>query len=198
MLSEKDINRMFEKTSAVREGHFQLRSGRHSPVYVEKFRVLERPELVRMLTEELARRFAGEKPDVVIGPAVGGIILSCELAGHLGTRSIFTERAEGTMVLRRGFHVCPGERVVVVEDVATTGGSVREVLDAVSAAGGCVVGVGVLVDRSARGLELGVRTECLLRLPLTSYAAEECPLCAQGVPLETPGSSGTGESRIKD
>ncbi len=192
MLDGSDVRAMFEETSALREGHFLLRSGRHSGTYVEKFRVLERPELVRSLTGELARRFSSERPGAVVGPAVGGIILSCELAAHLGVRTMFTERVNGVMALRRGFSLCRGERVLVVEDVATTGSSIREVLDVMDAAGAVVVGVGLLVDRSEQGLELAVRTEALLRLPLETHEAQSCPLCAGGVPLEAPGSAGAG------
>jgi len=171
------------------EGHFLLTSGLHSPLYVEKFRLLERPEVTAQLGRALADRFRNEGVELVAGPAYGGILLAHETAKALGTKAIFTERVEGRMVFRRGFaeHL-PGQRVLVVEDIVTTGGSVREVLEAVQAGGGKVVGVGLLVDRSGGQVNLGVKTEALTTLHIPTYPPDECPLCRQGTPLVKPGS----------
>lgn len=190
-MTEEDVLRLFEESKALLKGHFLLTSGLHSDVYFEKFAVLQLPEKTELLAREIARRFENDGVEVVIGPAVGGILLAHEAAKALKTRSHFTERENGEMTLRRGFKVAPGERVLVVEDVTTTGGSVREVLDCVRAAGGNVIGVGLLVDRSEKGMDFGVKTEALLRAPVTAYRPGECPLCKEGVALTARGSRHT-------
>ena len=174
---------ILRRAGALLEGHFRLASGLHSPVYVEKFRILERPRETERLCRLLAGRFRSEEPSLVAGPTTGGIILSYEVARQLGVRSIFAEMAEGRRRFQRGFRVEPGERALVVDDVLTTGGSVREVLQALQEAGGVPVGVGVLVDRSGGRLELSVPLFACLTLDLTSYQADSCPLCARGEPL---------------
>ena len=170
------------------EGHFQLASGRHSGLYVEKFRVLERPPqtdaLCRMIAEWVRR--GGLAPGVIAGPTTGGLLISYEVARHLGLRSIFAETAEsGGREFGRGFTIAQGERVLVVDDVLTTGGSVRDLLDAVWALGGEVAGVAVLIDRSAGKVDFGVPFFACLTLDLPTYeaGAATCPLCADGVPL---------------
>lgn len=187
IMGSEYIKEMFEKTSAMLKGHFLLTSGRHSDRYFQCALVLQHPEYTGELCRELASRFAGQRVDVVVGPAMGGILISYEVARCLGVRSLFAERENGKMTLRRGFSISPGERVLVVEDVITTGGSVKEVIEAVGQAGGEVVGAGVLVDRSG-GAALGVPVESLLQIPAVSYSPEECPLCKQGLPFIKPGS----------
>jgi orotate phosphoribosyltransferase len=169
-------------------GHFKLTSGRHSDRYFQCAMVLQHPEHTGALCRELAARFAGEDVSAVIGPATGGIIVSYETARALGVRGIFTERENGLMSLRRGFSIEPGERVLVVEDVITTGGSVLEVIDVVRSLGGVVVGAGVLVDRSGGKVDLGVRKEALLVTEVISYDPDQCPLCRDGIPAVKPGS----------
>lgn len=184
-MTPDEVLESLRNVGAVLDGHFVLSSGRHSNVYVEKFRALERPELARALGEELARRFKDRPVDVVIAPAVGAIVLGFVTALDLSARFIFSERQEGRMTLRRGFHIRKGESVVVVEDVITTGGSLREVLTLVEP--GVLAGIGCLVDR-AGDLELEFPIESLARIEADSWAPEECPLCAQGIPTSAPGS----------
>lgn len=188
MLTSKEIESIFQKTGAMLLGHFKLTSGRHSDSYFQCARVLQYPEHTERLCRELAARFAGENVSVVIGPATGGIIVSYETARALGVRGIFTERENGEMSLRRGFSIEPGERVLVVEDVITTGGSVLEVIDVVRCLGGIVVGAGLLVDRSGGKVDLGVRKEALLVTEAISYDPAQCPLCRDGIPAVKPGS----------
>ncbi|RKO67317.1 orotate phosphoribosyltransferase [Desulfofundulus salinus] len=198
MLSREEILSIFEKTGAMLTGHFILTSGRHSDRYFQCARVLEHPRYCELLCRELARGWINEglkDVDTVIGPALGGILVSYEVARALGARSLFTERENGVMTLRRGFVLSPGERVLVVEDVITTGGSVREVIDVVREAGAQVVGAAALVDRSNGTVDLGVILRALLTVPAVSYSPKECPLCRQGIPAVKPGSrhlSGAG------
>lgn len=187
-LSEAEVLGLFEECGALLRGHFRLTSGLHSDVYFEKAQVLQYPRNVERLCAELARRYAGERVQVVVGPTVPGIIIAHETARALGCRAIFAEREGDRRVLRRGFRVEPGERALVVDDVLTTGGSVRDVLDLVLATGADVRGVGVLVNRSG-GVDLGVRLEALATVAANAYPPSECPLCASGVPLVKPGSS---------
>ena len=171
------------------DGHFLLSSGRHSPIYVEKFRLLERPQATERLCRLIADRFRDDGPELVAGPTTGGVILSYEEARLLGLRGIFAEKADGGRAFQRGFQVRPGERTLIVDDVLTTGGSIREVIEAVRRAGGTAIGVGVLVDRSGgrtefpdgRGGELPFFA--CLELDLPAYEEGACPLCADGVPL---------------
>lgn len=188
MMTEIEVKELLLKTGAILEGHFLLTSGLHSPLYVEKFQVLQYPEYTAKLCKALASRFANEKVELVVGPVTGGILLAHEVGKSLGTRAIFTERENGKMALRRGFVIKPGERVLVVEDIVTTGGSVQEVLEVVRAHGGIPVGVGILVDRSGGKAQFGTLTHALLHLKVETYSAENCPLCTQGLALTKRGS----------
>ncbi|NMB45098.1 MAG: orotate phosphoribosyltransferase [Firmicutes bacterium] len=179
---------LLEQTGAYLEGHFLLTSGRHSDRYFEKFRVLEHPEHAELLCSELARRFEDMPIDVVIGPAVGGIIIAYEVARQLGARAIFAEREAGQMRLRRGFAIESGENVLVVEDVVTTGGSVREVIALVEQTDSHIQGIGILMDRSGGDVDLGYRLEALVSLDIRSYAPVDCPLCRRGIPIAQRGS----------
>ncbi len=176
------------ETKALLVGHFRLTSGRHSGEYFQCARILERPDAAEELGRMLADRFRNDAVDVVVAPALGGIIIGHEVARALGTRSIFAERESGVMSLRRGFSIKPGERVLVVEDVVTTGGSVKEVAELVKEAGGKVVGFGFLVDRSLDPPGLGERSESLLKRRIDSYEPDQCPLCLEGIPVTKPGS----------
>jgi orotate phosphoribosyltransferase len=184
-----DVLDAFREAGALLEGHFLLSSGRHSDRYLEKALVLQYPRNVERMCLELARRFEGARPELVVGPTTLGVVLAYEVAKHLGVRSIFAENEGEGRVLRRGFRIGPGQRVLVVDDILTTGGSVRDVLDVVSEWGGTPVGVGVLVDRSGGTLDFGVRLESLLRMEVMSYSPEACPLCDTGIPLVKPGTT---------
>lgn len=194
-LAAASVRELFESAGALRTGHFRLKSGRHSDRYLEKFAVLQYPSVASELCRRLAGALAAEEPDVVVGPTTGGVLLAFETARHLEARlgrpvrGIFAEPVDGGRALRRGFAVGPDERVVVVDDILTTGQSVRETLDAVRAAGGTTTAVAVIVDRSTEALDLGLPVHPLDRIEIGSWAADACPLCAGGVPLETPGSS---------
>lgn len=187
-MTREEIIQIFEQTGAMLSGHFRLTSGKHSNRYFQCAQVLQHPQQTEKLCRELASRFAGQGVATVIGPAMGGILVSYEVGRALGVRSLFTERENGSMALRRNFTIAPGEKVLVVEDVITTGGSVAEVIKVVRSLGGEVVGVGVLVDRSNGQADLGVRTEALLQVTVETYEPENCPLCAQGIPAVKPGS----------
>jgi orotate phosphoribosyltransferase len=185
--SRQSPEKLLRQAGALLEGHFQLASGKHSSLYVEKFRLLERPPQ----TEELCRMIAGWSrglsPQLVAAPTTGGIIVSYEVARLLGLRGIFAEvpasGGDGGRSFQRGFTVGPGERTLVVDDVLTTGGSVRDVLEAVRAAGGQPAGVAVLIDRSGGQADFGLPFFACLTLDLPAYDPGACPLCASGAPL---------------
>jgi len=191
-LSQDEILQIFKETGAFLQGHFLLTSGKHSAQYMQCAQVLQYPRKAAILGQELASQFEGIEIESVIGPAMGGIIVAHEVGRFLGVKAIFTERQNGEMALRRGFKLIPGERVLVVEDVITTGGSVREVIDIVGAAGAIPVGVGVLVDRSGGKADFeGLLLHSLLKMNIEAFEPESCPLCAQGIPWEKPGSRGS-------
>ncbi|WP_346354936.1 orotate phosphoribosyltransferase [Azotosporobacter soli] len=187
-MNEAEVKKLFIETGAIMEGHFLLTSGLHSAMYVEKFQVLQHPKYTECLCAALAERFKMANVGVVIGPVTGGILLAHEVGKALGTRAIFTERVDGKMTLRRGFCIEPGERVLVVEDIITTGGSVDEVIEVVKAQGGELVGVGVLVNRSGGKATFEAPLESLLDLTIEAYSAEECPMCKAGEPMTKRGS----------
>lgn len=187
---DKDyIMDIFEKTGAVMRGHFLLTSGLHSDMYIQCARVLQHPGYTAMLVEKIAGAFEEDEIDMVVGPALGGILVAYEAGRLLGVPAIFTEREGGKMTLRRGFYIPAGARVLVAEDVVTTGGSVREVIDIVRQRGGEVAGVGLLVDRSAGRVDFGVKKVAVLTLDVKTYKpGEGCPMCIQGIPAVKPGS----------
>jgi orotate phosphoribosyltransferase len=190
-MNQEQALSIFRDAGAYLDGHFLLTSGKHSGAYVEKFQVLQHPHHCGALCGAISESFADLKPTVVVGPAVGGILLAYETARHLGLRGIFLEREEGKLTLRRGFEIGPEERVLVVEDVVTTGTSVFEVLEALKKekAEGRIVGVGFLVDRSSGKVDFGVpRQKALLTLDLPAWEPADCPLCKQNVPLTKRGS----------
>ncbi len=179
----------FKDVGAIMSGHFVLTSGRHSDTYVQCARVLEDPALTSRLAEELTRRIGERQIDLVAAPAVGGIIIGFAVAQALGVKLIFSERQDGKMTFRRSFQVPPGAKVLVVEDVVTTGGSVAEVVDLVESAGGEVIGVASLIDRGGPK-RFNASLMSLLRLEVDSWEADKCSLCASGVPAYSPGSRG--------
>ena len=188
-LTDEDALKIFQDAGALLNGHFLLTSGLHSPQYLEKFQVLQYPKYVEAMCAEIARRFQDKDIQTVLGPTTGGILLSYEVAKHLGTRGIFAEREGEGFTLRRGFELAPGERVLVVDEILTTGGSVAKTIDLVRRAGATLVGVGVLADRSGQQIDLGAPIEALLTLDIPRYEAGECPLCKAGIPLTKRGSS---------
>lgn len=179
---------VFQKTGALLEGHFQLTSGLHSPRYLQCALVLQHPEYAEWVGRALAAHFSDEDLSAVVAPAIGGIVVAHETARALGVRALFTEREAGAMKLRRGFYINAGERVLVVEDVVTTGGSTRETIEAVVNAGGVVAGAGSVVDRSGGAVDVGARRVALLTLEVPAYDPADCPLCEQGSPAVKPGS----------
>ena len=184
------VEQIFEKAGAVLKGHFLLSSGLHSPVYWEKFQVLQYPEYTEKLCRMIADHFRKSSVQVVAGPTTGGIILAYEVGRQLGVRGIFAEKGETAgREFRRGFRIAPGERVLIVDDVLTAGGSLRDTIDAVKRLGGDILGIGVLIDRSTEKLDFGVPFFACHRAEIITYQPPQCPLCAAGVPLVKPGSS---------
>lgn len=182
-MSENNVLNIFKKAGALLEGHFLLTSGLHSPVYWEKFRVLQYPESTVQLCTIIAQYYKKQNIQVVAGPTIGGVILAFEIAKQLGVRSAFAEKEGNTRVFRRGFTIEAGQRVLIVDDILTTGGSVVEVIKAVKKLKGDIVGVGVMVDRSDQKIDLGSPLFSCLKSPASTYTPETCPLCARGIPL---------------
>ena len=195
-----DLQAALKERGALLQGHFRLSSGRHSDRFVQKFRILEDPVLLERVARELADAFRSLDPTIVVGAAVGGILLAYEVARQLGTKAIFVEKENGVPALRRGFKLSPQDRVLLVEDVLTTGRSMRETIDVVRSTGASIVGLGVIVARGespfdgacperSRGAQGDtVPTHVLLDLPLQSYDEAECPQCRAAEPLVDPGS----------
>lgn len=178
----------FKKTGALLEGHFQLSSGLHSTVYLQCALVLQFPEKAEAFGRALAEKFTGAGIQLVASPAIGGIVIGHEVARALGARFVWTEREGGEMTLRRGFTVSPGEKTLVVEDVITTGGSTRETIDALKAAGADVVAAASIIDRSGGGADVGVPRVALATLKVLSVEPENCDACKLGEPAVKPGS----------
>ena len=188
MLSPEQVKAILKETGAVQEGHFQLSSGLHSPIYIQCALVFQHPGHAQRLGAEMNELFAGERVDVVISPALGGIVTGQEVARARGARAIFAEREAGIMRLRRGFLIRPEERVLVVDDVMTRGGSVRETLAVVQKSAGVAVGIAVVVDRSGGDLQWEVPLRSLIRMEAVTYPPQDCPLCRDGLPAVKPGS----------
>jgi len=195
----KEMMKKFKQADAIQRGHFKLTTGGHSDTYLQCAQVMQYPDFMNNICCKIGKRFKGIDIDVIVGPAMGSIIMSYEMARVLGpwVRAIFAERENGKMTLRRSFKIKEGEKVLVVEDVTTTGSSVREVIDTVNSRKGEVVGVVVLIDRSGGKVNFGVKTEKLFTMNTTNYSPEECPLCKKGIPLVKPGSRAF-KANIKD
>jgi orotate phosphoribosyltransferase len=187
-MTENEVLQIFRDHGALLEGHFILSSGLHSDRYIQCALVLQHPRIAERLCSELAAKLRHLDASVVAAPALGGVIVSHEVARVLGLRALFAERQEGAMTLRRGFSLAPGEPTLVVEDVITTGGSTRETMAAVEQAGGKVVGVGALIDRSGGKADPGVPKAALVTLSVQNYDPASCPLCQSGIPAVKPGS----------
>ena len=190
IIKTEEVMKKFEDAGAIQKGHFKLTSGVHSDTYIQCAQVMQHPGFMHNLCSELGKKFRGDDIDIIVGPAIGGIIMAHVMAQVLGpwVRAIFTERENRKMTLRRSFEINQGEKVLVVEDVTTSGSSVREVIDIVKSRQGKVVGVGVLIDRSGGKVDFGIKTEKLLTVDIKTYLPEECPLCKKGIQVVKPGS----------
>ena len=189
-LPKDQVLDIFRETKALLEGHFLLTSGLHSPQYFQCARVLQYPKYLHLFAGEIAKHFEYADVEVVISPAIGGIVVGTEVGRMLQVRTMFGERKDGTMELRRGFELIPGERVLVVEDVVTTGGSVFEVAELVKRGEAKLAGVGYIVDRSNGRINFDAKHFSVLQLDVVAYKPDECPLCKEGVPVVKPGSRG--------
>jgi len=188
MLSQEEVLGILKRVDAIKEGHFKFTSGLHGSIYIQCALLLKEPALSEKVCGAIAEHFRPEQPDLVVGPALGGIIVAYEVARQLGVPGLFTERENGKMTLRRMFQVQPGQKVLVVEDVITTGGSSQEVVELMEGCGAKVVGVGSIVDRSNGRARISVPYYSLLTLKIDNYDPADCPLCKQGIPLYRPGS----------
>ncbi len=188
MVTEERVVEILKEAGVLQEGHFRLTSGRHSGKYLQCAKIFQYTKYSEELCGVLAEKYADAGVDVVIGPAIGAIQMAYEVSRSLGVKNIFAERENGVMTLRRGFTIEPGQKVLVVEDVVTTGGSVREVIDIVKKNGGEVVGVGSIVDRTGGKIDFGVPFKAVISMEVTSYEESECPLCKAGLPIVKPGS----------
>ncbi len=187
-MEKEKILELFKTTGALQQGHFRLTSGLHSPEYFQCARILQHPQYNQLLSGEIARHFYDWKVEMVIAPAIGGIMVGQEVARQIRVRGIFAERENGKMAIRRGFEVGEGERVLVCEDVVTTGGSVQEVVDLVRRSRGVVVGVAAIVDRSKTRVDFNTEFYSLLKMQVPAYEPESCPLCKDNIPIVKPGS----------
>ena len=187
-MDNKEFLNIFRKTGALMEGHFVLTSGRHSRSYFQCAKVLQYPQYLNLFSKIISDHFKTFDVNTVISPAVGGIVIGTRVGGDLDKRTIFAERENGEMVLRRGFSISPGEKVLVVEDVITTGGSVKEVMQVVEELGGQVVGVGIIVDRSNGNIILHDNQFSIVKLEVESFAENEIPEDLAKMPIQKPGS----------
>ena len=191
-MTDNEVLKIFEENGALLSGHYLLSSGLHSPRYLQCALVLQHPTIAEKLCAELASKVKNDDRigsiDLVIAPALGGVIVAHEVARALGVRALFTERHDGIMKLRRGFEIKPGERALVVEDVVTTGGSSREVMEVVEQYGGKIAGVGSLIDRSGGTVDLEIPRHALAVLEVPAYQSKNCPLCREGSAAIKPGS----------
>ncbi len=179
---------LFRRSGGLLEGHFRLSSGLHSDRYLQSALVLQYPEFAGALGQALGERTRHMDPTVVLSPALGGVVIGQEVGRALGVRAIFVERQDGKLILRRGFHVEQADRVLVIEDVITTGGSTMETVQVAQAAGARIVGVGAIVDRGGDPSRVNLPMHALVAMTVPAYQPEACPLCAQGLPIVKPGS----------
>lgn len=189
-MTQTDVLDLFRRTGALLDGHFRLSSGLHSDRYLQSALVLQYPEFAGLLGEAIGERTRHLQATVVLSPALGGIVIGQEVGRALGVRAIFAERQDGALTLRRGFTVAPGERVLIVEDVVTTGGSTLETAKVADEAGADVLGAAAIIDRGSDPARLQLPLQALVRLEVPAYPPDACPLCARGVPVIKPGSRG--------
>ena len=184
------LQTLLEETGAILNGHFLLTSGRHSNRYIEKFRVLERPDVLDEICQEMAVPYKGKNIQIVLGAAIGGILIAAGVGRHLNVKHIFSERVSGKMELRRGFDLSEGIRVLIVEDIITTGGSVFELIELAKGYDAEIVGVVNLVERCAVPIDFEVPSIPLLNLPIESWKEKDCPLCRDNIPFTQRGRTG--------
>lgn len=187
MMTDAELMDAFKEAGALLTGHFKLRSGMHSDHFFQCALIFEDPKRGEKLCATLAEKMKGVEADYVISPAVGGLLVGQELAKYLGTKAIFADKENDNMVLKRGFQIKPGDRVVIAEDVVTKGGRVQQTIDLVKSLGGIPVAVGIIADRST-GVDFGVPLYSLIKLNLPTFDPEDCPICKAGVPITVPGS----------
>ena len=187
-MTNEQIIDMLKEAEVLLEGHFLLTSGRHSDKYMQCAKIFQYAKYSEPLCAELAKQYKEDNVELVIGPAIGAIQMAYEVGKQLGVKNIFAEREDGKMTLRRGFTIEKGQRVLIVEDVVTTGGSVREVMELVNEAGGKIVGIGSIVDRTGGKIVFGVPYKSAFSMDITSYEPDDCPICKSGTPLVKPGS----------
>lgn len=189
-LPKEELLQIFRQTNALLDGHFLLTSGLHSPHYFQCAKVLQYPKYLHLFAGELAKHFEYSEIELVISPAIGGVVVGTEVGRMLDVRTIFAERENGVMCLRRGFEIKKGERVLVVEDVVTTGGSVNEIIHLAKKAEATLAGVGYIVDRSNGKTKFNAKTFSALQMDVVTYTPDTCPLCKDGSPAVKPGSRG--------
>lgn len=192
-MNYQDVLDLYASAQAILKGHFLLASGRHSDTYMQSAKLFMYPQKSRILCQELTQRLKGVDIDFVVSPAIGGILMGYEMAFQLGVPNIFCERIEGKMTIRRGFVIEEGKKYLVVEDVVTTGGSVKEVIDAVEGLGGNIVAIASIVDRSNGKVDFGKPYISLLQTEVVSWLPAECPLCKQGMLVNKPGTKALGK-----
>ena len=189
-MQSSELLTLIQKTGAMLNGHFLLTSDRHSNIYFEKFRILENPTALDDVCREMAEIVIDQNIELVLGAAIGGILIAGGVGRHLGVKHIFSERVNGKMELRRGFSIEKGQRLIIVEDIITTGGSVVELIELAKEKGAKVIHVVNLVDRSSQRVDFGVPATALITIPSESWNAENCPLCEEGIPVTKRGRSG--------
>lgn len=187
-MDKSRVMEILEKTGVMQRGHFLLTSGRHSDTYMQCAHLFKYPEYCEEIAADIAARFKDDGVDYVVGPAIGGIIFAYEVSRCMGVPNLFAEREKGEMTFRRGFEIEPGSKVLIVEDVVTTGGSVIEVMECIKEFNAEIVGVGVVIDRSLGSANFGVRLESIVQMEISSYPPDECPICDSGEELVKPGS----------
>ena len=187
-MTETEVLDLFRQSGALLEGHFRLSSGLHSDRYLQSALVLQHPDYAEQLGRALAARLEHLQPTAILSPALGGIVIGQEVGRAMQLRALFAERQDGTLMLRRGFTLSPGDRVVVVEDVITTGGSTRETIAVAEAAGATVLGAAAIVDRGSNPARINLPLQALVRMEVPAYPPESCPMCAKGMPVVKPGS----------
>ncbi|MBE7029344.1 MAG: orotate phosphoribosyltransferase [Clostridia bacterium] len=188
-MEREKVLEILKEAEVLLEGHFLLTSGKHSNRYLQCAKIFKNTKYSEVLCKDLAEQFKDKNIDVVVGPAMGAVIMSYEVSRHLGVPNFFTERENGEMALRRGFEIKEGQRILVVEDVITTGGSVKEVIKLLTDMGGVVVGVGSIVDRSGGSADFGVPFSSVIKIDVEAFEPEDCPICKEGkIPVVKPGS----------
>jgi orotate phosphoribosyltransferase len=185
-VKSETVAKLLEKTGVIKNGHFLLTSGRHSSRFLQCSQLLQYPQYTAKIAALMAEPFLTRNVEIVIGPAMGGVVIAYETARALGARALYAEQVEGKMLLRRGFKIDPGEKVLVVEDAVTTGGSVQKVINLLLGLQAVLVGVSVIIDRSAGSVDFGQPTHALLSMDLPLYNPDDCPLCLAGMPLQKP------------